>query len=454
MINVENQKLGAIKAILSEHMASDEVINEMERYPTMTIIGLGQGGGRIATEFSRFGLPTYLVNSSKSDMEEHDYLIPKDHRILTSSDLYPELEGTDKNAQLGFEIAKENKDMYKKLALSKDVQEADFVWVCVSLGGGTGNGALKIALAYLSKVRENRVLPNGHIPLGVICSLPSKDEKGTSFRKNALAGINVLQNMVNENKIGSVLVIDNEKMNDYYANNPLKTYAGTEIDAKSYSNMVVAALVNEVASLPLLQGRSVFDKTEFLSTISTPGWLSLSKAKDIQLDDNLEININDLYTKNEILAENSTYDFISGAIAVLYPKSKNISPKIADDVYRYASNLLNTKVNLSISTNSKINGITLYGLAVVSTPPSRIAELKNELDSWIKIEKEQERKKQEASKQLGLDQFDDFFSDSKLEKRKRNMMNFDDLEDEENQIVSSTTKKPPISMDDLDDIDF
>ncbi|MEK4487991.1 cell division protein FtsZ [Psychrobacillus sp. FSL H8-0484] len=449
--------LGATKTILSEHMFSEEIKNEMERFPSMSVIGLGQGGGRIAAEFSRFGFPTYLVNSSKSDMDEHHFLIPEEKRIITKSENYPELEGTDKNAQLGFEIAKENQDIYKKLAISDDVQNADFVWVCVSLGGGTGNGALKVALAYLSQVRQNRMLPDGRIPLGIICSLPSKDERGSSFRRNALAGISLLQSMINTNKIGSVLVIDNEKMNDYYANSPLKTYGGTEIDAKSYGNMLVASLTVEIASLPLLQGRSVFDKTEYLGTISTAGWLSVSKLTDIQTDDNLEKLIRELYTKSEVLAENTIESVQSGAIAVLYPTNKNMSPKIADDVYSYASEQLNAKVHRSISANSKLKYITLYGLTVANTPPVRISHIQKELIEWERIEKEQEEKKQNVSESLGLDEFNDFFSGSTSQNKRRgniSLSSLDEMEDNNPTVLNNSKVAAKVSVTDLKNIDF
>lgn len=450
MLNLD--KLGATKAILAGHVLSEELGQELDRFPSMTCIGLGQGGGRIAAEFSRFGFPTYLVNSSKSDMEEHSRLIPEERRIITKSDNFPELEGTDKNAQLGFEIAKENQAAYKKLAIEDDVQNADFVWVCVSLGGGTGNGALKVALTFLSTVRKSKALPNGKIPLGVICSLPSKEERGSSFRRNTLAGISLLQQMINENKIGSVMVIDNEKMNNYYAKSPLVTYGGTEIDAKSYSNMVVASVTTEIASLPLLQGRSVFDKTEYLGTISTAGWLSVAKSEDIQDNDNLEKLIEDLYTKNEILAENDVKNAITGAVAVIYPGNKNISPKIADDVYTYASELLNSKVHRSISANSGTKNLTLYGLAVTSTPPMRISQLTEELKEWEQIEKDQEEQKKRAAESLGLDQFDNFFSNTSIQKRE-SVGNLDGLFGDDN---STDREAVPaaVSLSDLDNIDF
>jgi tubulin-like protein CetZ len=443
----ENEKLGAIKALLSPHLLSDELKSEMGRFPSQSLVGLGQGGGRIAVELSRFGFPTFLLNSSKSDMEEHKHLIPEARRIVTSSKDFPELEGTDKNAQLGFEIAKENADLYKKVALDDTIQEAEFVWVCVSLGGGTGNGALKVALSYLSKVRENRALPGGKIPLGVICSLPSSDEKGSSFRKNALAGISVIQQLMNENKLGTAIVIDNEKMKDYYANNPLKTYGGTEIDAKSYSNMVIASTLAEISSLPLLDGRSVFDKTELLTTLSTPGWLSISKYKELKSDDNIESIIKNLFNNNEVLASYTVQNAVAGAVAVLYPTTKNVSPKIADDVYMYTSDLLNTKVNLAISKNTKLDNLTLYGLAVYPTPSIRIQQLKEELAQWEQIEKEQEEAKKQAASALGLDEFEDFFSSGSTSV-KRKKLTLDDLSFE-------TEEKPKkAKVADLDDIDF
>lgn len=445
---VENKELGAIKALLSPHLLSDELKSEMSRFPSQAIIGLGQGGGRIAAELSRFGFPTFLLNSSKSDMEEHKNLIPEPRRIVTSSKDYPELEGTDKNAQLGFEIAKENAGLYKQVALNDAIQDAEFVWIAVSLGGGTGNGALKVALAYLSKVRENRALPGGKIPLGVICSLPSSDEKGSAFRKNALAGISVIQQLMNENKMGTAIVIDNEKMKDYYANSPLKTYGGTEIDAKSYSNMVIASSLAEISSLPLMDGRSVFDKTELLTTLSTPGWLSLSKHKELKTDENIESVIKNLFNNNEILATYKVQNAVAGAVAVLYPTTKNVSPKIADDVFRYTSDLLNTKVNLAISKNSKLDSLTLYGLAVYPTPSIRIQQLKEELSQWEQIEKEQEDAKKQAASSLGLDEFNDFFSSGDSNKR-RKKLTLDDLSEDH-----EVDKPKKAKVADLADIDF
>ncbi|MEW9673591.1 cell division protein FtsZ [Ammoniphilus sp. 3BR4] len=447
------KNLGALKALLSRHVLSSELESEFSRFPSQAIVGLGQGGGRIAAELSRFGFPTFLLNSSKSDMNEHRGLIPDERRIETKHTGYPALEGTDKNAQLGYEIAVENKDTYKLIAVEQDIQNAEFVWVCVSLGGGTGNGALKVALSYLSQIRSRRAIPTSDgnkIPLGVICSLPSKDEKGSAFRKNALAGINVLSQLMRERKIGSVLVMDNQKISDYY-NDPLTTTQGMEIDARSYSNMVVASTLFEICTLPLLGGRSVFDKTELLSTLSTPGWLSISKMNDLTIDNedsiNFEAEITRLFKDNEVLADYRFDKALAGAIAVIYPEGKNISPKIADAVYGHASELLNTKVNQAISKSRHLQEILFYGLAVVAEAPVRIHQLLEEKNEWESIEEEQRKAQQEIAT-AGLDEFDDFFTTKKKLTHTRQNIGFDDLVDD---IEGSQKAADLMDLDDLDD---
>jgi tubulin-like protein CetZ len=447
--SIDSLKLGALKGLLSPHIKASDSEMEWDRFPSQAIIGLGQGGGRISAELSRFNYPTFLLNSSKSDMNEHRQLIPDDRRIVTRAEKFPELEGTDKNAQLGYQIAVENKDKYKQVAITPEIQNAEFVWVCVSLGGGTGNGALKVALTYLSQIRSRRAIPTSEglkIPLGVICSLPSSDERGSAFRNNALAGIQVLQQMMAEGKIGSVLVMDNQKISDYY-DMSFKTLQGLEIDARSYSNMVVASTLFEICTLPLLDGRSVFDKTELLSTLSTPGWLSISKLKlAAEGNINYETEINRLYKDNEVLASYTFNSATAGAIAVIYPARENVSPKIADQIYKYASDLLDTKVNQSISSSRQIEELVLYGLAVVNTLPDRINKLQEEKREWERIEEEKRKATTEVS--AGLDEFNNFFTSNNLLKHRNSPAGLDDLNDEfddDNEVAELLT------LEELDD---
>jgi hypothetical protein len=214
--------------------------------------------------------------------------------------------------------------------------------------------------------------------------------------------------------------------------------------------MVISSTIAEVSSLPILEGRSVFDKTEFLTTLSTPGWLSISKHKDLKNDENIESVIKNLFNNNEVLANYQVDNAIAGAVAVLYPSNKNVSPKIADDVYSYTSNLLNTKVNLSIAKNSKLDNLTLYGLAVYPTPSTRIQKLREELKQWEQIEKEQEEAKKQAAASIGLDEFDDFFTSSNTASVRKKLT----LNDLNEDFGESKNEPRKIQAAELDDIDF
>ncbi|SEB27613.1 cell division protein FtsZ [Paenibacillus sp. 276b] len=448
MSKMDLNNLGFMRKMLSPFVFSESIQAEMERLPNQVIIGLGQGGGRMAAELSRFGHPTYLFNSSKSDLNEHKNLIPDERRIETKSKRLVGLEGTDKNARLGFEIAKENIDLYKKVAVEEAVQLADFVWVTVSLGGGSGNGALKVIMEILSMVRQRKKLPGDKIPLGVICSLPSSDERGVAFRDNALAGINVIQDLMSKGKMGSALVIDNEKLKDYYENED--RMAG--VDARSYTNLVVASTLFDTSALPLLEGRSVYDKTELLSTWSTPGWLSISK-RSIPLSDDViyKAEIENLYKRNEVLANYKLENVLTGAIAVIHPSNRKISPQIADDIYKDTSEILDTRVNHAIARNERLqNEILLYGLAVVANPPLRIEELKEERDHWKVIEEEQRLSREQSA--ASLSDYNDFFSIDTNTTNESNsgLMTFEDLN--ENNDENKTAKLFDIS--DLKDLDL
>ncbi|KQN96769.1 cell division protein FtsZ [Paenibacillus sp. Leaf72] len=442
------RQLGALRLLLSPFVESQSVKDEMHRLPTMAFVGLGQGGGRMAAEFSRFGYPTYLFNSSKSDLNEHKGLIPDARRIETKSIKFAGLEGTDKNAQLGYEIAVENKELYKRVAVEQEIQEADFVWINVSLGGGSGNGALKVAMQYLSQIRSRRALPGGKVPFGIICSLPSKDERGSAFRRNALAGINLIQQFMQEGKMGAALVIDNEKLKDYYEQTPLVTKVGMGIDARSYTNMVVASTLFETSALPLLEGRSVFDKTELLSAWSTPGWMSISRKIIANGFETIDYygELNDLFKKNEVLANNSIENVLTGAVAVLFPNNRLISPQVADEIYSIASEILNTRVNHAIAKNDNMKDqLLLFGLAVVPNPPSRIKELESELNEWIEIEKRQKQALKENSSELSG--FDDFFTTNGNQIRNSGLATLSDLDDG----GSNKNPAPLASYSDLDD---
>ena len=361
MINI---KKGVENIALSKHVTSSETISEVERFPTFAVIGLGQAGGRIASEIARFGCPIFLINTCKSDMMEKDLKISEERKYLTSCKRFPRLEGTGGYGARGLEIAEANADIYEEIANKQEVRDADFIWVTASLSGGTGSGALDFTITKLIESRKETNFYIEGVRIGVICTLPAIHEMSVIGIRNTLTCIKQLQNRINENEISSVLVIDNEKIMDYYSDEKITETIRSTIDRKTYSNKLTAALLIEISVLPFLVGRSVFDKTSFLSLISTPGWLSISKIIYSNSLQTLELEVLRLYEESDFFVEYGQNNINTLCTAILYPKFTYYSPEIADMAIKYASKIQTLKTYESISVNSAINGVVLYGISV------------------------------------------------------------------------------------------
>lgn len=454
------QQTGISRRIMEKHLRSKEVLDKKDQFVKFAFLGLGQGGGRIASEFARFGFPTFLFNTSSSDMEEHADIIPQENRILTTStETNHHFEGTDKNADLGYTIASEeaNQMKYATVVMKPEVMNADFVWVTVSLGGGTGNGALPVVIDMLRKARHHKRFTSDKVPFGVICSLPAKDEVGSKIRDNALKGIEELQSLIAEEEIGSVIVIDNEKLNHYYDQDALqKKSNGDYIDAKSYTNIMVSLALLETAAIPLLKGRVVLDMAEYIGTISTPGWLSLSKAK-VADGSILEPVIKNMFEENEILADTSGEAIINAAAAILVPASQSIPTNVQDKALQYAS--INYKArNKAIVKVSNLDDTLLYGMSVSVAPPTRVEELKTEFEEFKAQEQADLEKRSKFNKVSGGSRFNQMTSYNKsnplysIEKKNEGapLSPADLLSNKKPDLDTiSTLAKPTISLSDL-----
>lgn len=452
----DQSDLGVANRIMEEHLKTPEVNKNKDKFVKFAFIGLGQGGGRIAAEFSRYRFPTYLFNTSESDMAEHEKLIPRENRILTTStQTKHNVEGTDKNADLGYTIASEteNQRKYATVMMKPEVMDADFVWVTVSLGGGTGNGALPVVLNMLQKVRKKKRFTVDRVPFGVICSLPPKDEVGSKIRENAIKGIDELKRLISEGEIGSVIVIDNEKLNENFLSEELVNKAtGDFIDAKSYANIMVSLAVVETAAIPLLKGRMVLDMAEYLGTISTPGWLSISKAKVSDVN-GLDVVVKTMFEENEILATTTGEAVVNAAMAMLVPKTQHIPTNIQDNVLRYASTNYNVR-NRGILTVPDLNETILYGMSVSLAPPIRAEELDEELKVLKELEKQELAKRSSFNKISENSGFTQMKSYGSTDEDSNTTLSLDDLISDSEKPVTpkkseTSERKLTLSLDDL-----
>jgi cell division GTPase FtsZ len=178
----------------------------------IAVIGLGQGGGNIASEFFRRGYRALAFNTANTDLAALEPggvypAMPADRRIYIGLDGY---DGAGADPAYGKECIAENAERIRG-AVMKQAGNADVVVVVGGLGGGTGS-----ALAELIGV-----LKEDNLPLLAMMTLPTEGESGI-HKVNAVKAINELVDA----KVLGWIFVDNARIAalntdvsivDYYA---------------------------------------------------------------------------------------------------------------------------------------------------------------------------------------------------------------------------------------------
>ncbi|MFC5449118.1 hypothetical protein ACFPOG_12670 [Paenibacillus aestuarii] len=443
-LSFKEMDIGAIYKVLASFAKGPEVEQKLKSLLDVNIVTLGQGGGRKGAEMGRFGWDIWMVNSATVDMAEHDWI---ERKIKLEDPDRGKLEGTAKNAGIGHAIAQKNVAQFKKIAV--ETQDSDLVMVTVALGGGQGNGAIPTATEWLIKVRElaGKKTEKDNSTIVVVASLPTRDEANPDIWRNALSGIKLLQDLINQKKIGSVILVDNELIRNYYErNNPL-VYNGKTFSALDYSNIMLARTFFEVMVLPLLSGPVSMDSAELMEILTTPGWLTINRTTLSFKDDiDVEREVELLFNDNEVFASLDISSAIAGGIALVTSKSRVIAPSIIDSVKPVANKILGKPSILHsavIQSNSITDTSYLLGLAVAPSLPDSITQsLMNRYEEEKRRKEERELAARQAS--AALAGFDDVFSQaSRTTEKKR--ISLDDLE-----MPAPQQEKKKITIDDLE----
>lgn len=380
----------------------------------------GQGAGYITAEFARLGYYTLFYNTCEQDILKLKQLL-KEENIPENNYEILHLKGYDgaaKTRNIGLQAIKDNAEAVQKaIADNERLQKADFVWYVVALGGGTGNGSTGLVTQILSAVRANKrigvekdfegnIINYGNPSVGVIAAFPEKNE-GYDIQLNAAEALLELKELQKNGVIGSVLILDNQKLKDDWRDSKLPEKG---IKWSALGNMKTAQILTEISTLVSLPGEETFDKSEWLQVLSTPGFLTVGKkelnknwiddVKTVMNKDGLNNEVKDReaikYLVKDILEGSqvfaSGYDYdraIHGALAVVRPEiAKKEEPVITltqtEDFKDAISDLLYNvpKVHKGVFINSTWGNISkvkqdkdeaiIYTVAVLDELPERV----------------------------------------------------------------------------------
>ena len=182
----------------------EEVIDVVSRRGVaieMAVIGVGQAGSRIAETMHKKGYDVGVINTSAQDLEFIEVL-PHQKLLCEGS-----LGGTGKDLDLCMEIIEDNIDNIMPF-VDEVVEGNNMVYLAVSGGGGTGSGSVNTLVPMLFETG---------LPVGVIYVLPKATEDAQS-KKNSIETLSKLARMTTENMVSSLIVVDNARIEQIYAN--------------------------------------------------------------------------------------------------------------------------------------------------------------------------------------------------------------------------------------------
>lgn len=264
MINLT--EVGSTKG-LQNQLARDHDMNISLKFG---FLGLGMGGSSIAAACAdiemgkanlKYPYTSLLINTNKMDL---DKIEPRNSLIKKMT--IGSGKGAGRNISIGEETFIQNEESILD-AVKTQFHDSDFIWVVAGLGGGTGTGSVIKAAKLLND--------NGFKKkFGLILTLPRKSE-GRTVLSNALERLQTISKVMRG--LGSVIIVDNQKLYDYYA----KFQPNASVsDYLSFSNQYVAETLHElnvVTSSFKPYGEYHFDSSEFENLVKTPGILHFAK---------------------------------------------------------------------------------------------------------------------------------------------------------------------------------
>ena len=142
-----------------------------------------------------------VINTSAQDLKFID--VPENNK----APLEGSLGGTGKDLDLGREIFEESDNAVAQF-VDRVVDGNNMVYLAISGGGGTGSSSVDTMVPMLFETG---------LPVGVIYVLPKATEDAQS-KRNSIETLSRLAKMTTENMVSNLIVVDNARIEQIYAN--------------------------------------------------------------------------------------------------------------------------------------------------------------------------------------------------------------------------------------------
>lgn len=284
---------------------------EVRKCLELGVVGLGECGGNLASEFADLGYAAVAVNTSFTDL--------RGLALEVSRRIYIGLDGRDGAGQdmaLGQRsIEAKSEELVQRIGELTD--GCDHLLITAGLGGGTGSnvGVLANILARLER------------PTSVLAALP-KNQESSIAKINAVNAINHFRT----SDVSSIVLVDNEKILRQYRSESLTRFY---LNANHSAVNVLHEMNSVSASDEFLPIRG-FDGEDFRRVFSSRGVLIYGAADladdDLLVRDRLANGLRGIWDSSGLLASGFEYKDATMAGVVLVA-SKDLLDKAPADVF-------------------------------------------------------------------------------------------------------------------------
>lgn len=194
----------------TEDAAILEIEDEFEGAYKFAVVGVGQGGSRLAETFWKLGYRRVaVINTAAQDLKPIS--LPEENKLLIGG------SGAGKNREKARLIFEEHREDILDFLKNTFQTGIDRVLVCIGAGGGTGAGGGPIVVDICHDLCQTVGAEQSHkdAKVGAVLALPSKSE-GSRVKNNAKETADALIEYSTSGTLSPLIILDNERIRHLY----------------------------------------------------------------------------------------------------------------------------------------------------------------------------------------------------------------------------------------------
>ena len=245
----------------SEAPPEEKVEDKFESAYKFAIVGVGQGGSRLAETFWKLGYRRVaVINTAAQDLKS--VKVPRENKLLIGG------QGAGKDRKVAESLFQENREDILDFLKRTFKGGFDRILVCIGAGGGTGAGGGPIVVEVAHDLCQadgvERAVTDARV--GAVVALPTRAE-GSKVQSNAKQTADILIQSSQEGTLSPLVILDNERIKQIYPKLSVNQFWGTA--NKSICSLF--HLFNKIASQD--SQYTAFDSAD-LDTVFSSGIIS------------------------------------------------------------------------------------------------------------------------------------------------------------------------------------